>query len=97
MVYHENVGPVTLLEILEEHFRQSQEAQKKEREWHREYGASMRAHRLEAGLGLREVSRLIHFTPSFISDLENGNSPWNLAVARLYLHALEVHRVPTPL
>jgi len=84
---------MTLLEVLEAHFREADEAQKKEKDWHREYGAKLRAQRIEAGLGLRELARLIHFTPSFISDLENGNRPWNLAVARLYLHALSVHRV----
>lgn len=51
-------------------------------------GASIRAARLSAGLGLRELARRIEMTPGFVSQLENGIA--GPSVATLYAVAREL-------
>jgi len=39
------------------------------------FGKLLRSLRLEAGVGLRELSRLIAKSPGYLSDVESGNVP----------------------
>ena len=39
------------------------------------FGKLLRSLRLEAGIGLRELSRLIEKSPGYLSDVESGNVP----------------------
>jgi transcriptional regulator with XRE-family HTH domain len=39
------------------------------------FGRLLRSLRLESGVGLRELSRLIEKSPGYLSDVESGNVP----------------------
>ena len=39
------------------------------------FGKLLRSLRLESGIGLRELSRLIEKSPGYLSDVESGNVP----------------------
>ena len=39
------------------------------------FGKLLRSLRLESGVGLRELSRLIEKSPGYLSDVESGNVP----------------------
>lgn len=41
----------------------------------RDFGETLRDLRLNAGLGLREMARLIDKSPGYLSDVENGRVP----------------------
>lgn len=41
----------------------------------RSFGETLRDLRLKAGLGLREMARLIDKSPGYLSDVENGRVP----------------------
>lgn len=50
----------------------------------REIGAEMRRLRKAVGFTLLEWAAEVHFSPSYISDLENGRRQWNAGLMAKY-------------
>ncbi|MFE3543031.1 helix-turn-helix domain-containing protein [Nocardia sp. NPDC059177] len=53
-----------------------------------EPGAQLRAARAAAGVGLREIARLTHYSPAYLSLIESGKRPVPAEVAVAYTAAL---------
>lgn len=55
---------------------------------HWELGKLMRVKREKAGVGLRQISRAMHYSAPFISDIERGQRRWNVRLIEEYELAL---------
>lgn len=53
-----------------------------------ESGAQLRAAREAAGVGLREIARLTHYSPAYLSLIESGKRPLSAEVSAAYNAAL---------